>query len=285
MSTIVVNARSCRPVVTDRQLRPHHERSGQIVVLRRRRDTTHSPAPRPSAPKPKIACGHSLPPVNGSPPVGVGVAAAVTGALVVAGATTVVVVWPATVVPSTETEVVVVGATVVVVPSTAIVVVVVGATSVVVVVGATSVVVVVGATVVVVVASVVVVVCGSVVVVVEGSVVVVVGATVVVVVASQFVRSVTEVLFVFVTLFEGHVAVTVRTTVPVWLPEKVLLACVVPLGGTTAAQPETPTGVAPIAAVTVRMSIVNFEPDSLLPMDQLTTCWFSLQVVWPERTG
>jgi len=192
------------------------------------------------------------------------------------------VVWPATVVPSTETEVVVVGARVVVVPSAAVVVV--DATSVVVVVGATSVVVVVDATVVVVVASVVVVVCGSVVVVVEGSVVVV-GATVVVVVASQSVSSVTEVLFVFVMLFEGHVAVTVRTTVPVWPPEKVLLACVVPLGGTTAAQPETPTGVAPIAAVTVRISIVNFEPDSLFPMDQLTTCWLSLQVVWPERTG
>jgi hypothetical protein len=93
------------------------------------------------------------------------------------------------------------------------------------------------------------------------------------------------VLFVVVMPFEGHVAVTVSTTVPVWLPENVLIACVVPLGGTIEAHPATPTGVAPIAAVTVRTCIVSLAPDSLLPMDQVTTCWFSLQEVWPERTG
>ena len=44
------------------------------------------------------------------------------------------------------------------------------------------------------------------------------------------------------------------------------------LGGTVALQPETPTGVEPIAAVTEVMCIVSDEPDSLLPIDQFTTC-------------
>jgi hypothetical protein len=84
--------------------------------------------------------------------------------------------------------------------------------------------------------------------------------------------------------WSGHVAWTVRVTVPITPPGTIVVADVVPLGGTSMAYPVTANDCAPMVAVAVSMCIV-YVSVSLLAIDHVITWSPSEHTALPERTG